>query len=161
MEAQCWTYAIQQKLKKIGKEKGYKTNRSGKDIPMSKGKKDFTVRPDIIWEKDGRIEMIFEIDQFTKPGYSKTIYGSMLQGLLLAKHYTAKFIEIVPKDENGRKACMISEKLENMFKAALPQFCVIRVQKSNARINPKGHTGWNLKQKLDQIENLKNWKAWY
>jgi hypothetical protein len=161
MKAQDWTEAVQRKLKKLGKEKGYGTGKSGKRISMPDGKKDFKMQPDVVWEMDGKIKVIFEIDQFPKQGYIKTICGSILQGMLFAKYYAAKFVEIVPNDENGRKACRISAKFKNMFEEALPQFCVVRVQKSEARANPKNHTQWDLEQKLKQIMDLKNWKGCY
>ena len=161
MEAQYWTDAVQRELRKKGKDFGYNVNLSGKEMEIIGSKEPLKVRPDIVWSKDGKAKIIFEIDQFIKPGYDKTIYGSMLQGLVLAKQKGARFVEIVPKDENGWKACMMSEILRKQFKENMPEFCVIRVRKSKAKESADRHAKYDLKRSLDKMLTAKNWKPYY
>jgi len=150
MKASDWTVAVQNGLKKQGKDRNFDADLSGTKMEITGGKKPLDVRPDIVWSRNGKIGIVFEIDQF-KQGYKKTIYGSMLQGLVLAKQKGARFIEIVPRDENGKKACIISAVLKNEFKEALPEFCVIQVRKSKAENSAKDQAIYDLKKQLDKL----------
>jgi len=161
MEAQKWTDAVQRELRKKGEDFGYDVDLSGTEFVITGSKKPFKVRPDIVWSRDGKARIFFEIDQFSKIGYDKTIYGSMLKGLVLAKQEGARFVEIVPNDENGWKACMMSEILKKQFKEEMPEFCVIRVRKSKVLTSADKHAKYVLKQKLDEVLAAKCWKAYY
>jgi hypothetical protein len=100
--------------------------------------------------------MIFEIDQYSRDQYQKTIFGSILQGLILAKQKNAKFVEIVPKNtKNGRKARDVSRILKEQFND-LPEFCVIQVRKSG-KPSAVRHAQYDLKTQLDRLLQAKTW----
>lgn len=148
MKAQDWTRILQSYLRNRGPKEGYNIGRAEMEIVSKKGS--LKVRPDIVWTtKDGKPKIIFEIDQFTRGNYQKTIYGSMLQGLVLAKPEGARFVEIVPNTENGRKACTISEILKEQYEN-LPEFYVIPVRKSNKPSAPR-HAIYHLKKQLEKV----------
>jgi hypothetical protein len=158
MKAQHWTKAVQKELDTLGQKMGYEIE-SGKEMRVETAKDSLKVRPDIVWWKNGEPKIIFEIDQFSR-GYQKTIYGSLLQGLVLAKHKGAKFVEIVPNDTSGEKACRISEILKMEFND-LPEFTVIKTRKSEALDSADRHAKYDLKKKLDEIHAAKCWNAYY
>jgi hypothetical protein len=155
MKAQDWTRILQLYLKNRGRREGYDI-KLGEEMEILSKKESLKVRPDVIWTKDGKPEIIFEIDQFTRGNYQKTIYGSMLQGLVFAKQEGARFVEIVPNTENGRKACTISEILKEQYEN-LPEFCVIPVRKSNKPSAPR-HARHHLKKQLDKLLHAETWK---
>ena len=148
MRAPDWTDTLQKELELRGQKESYET-KPNKEIKIENTLK---VKPDMMWIKDGKIEMIFEIDQFPV-NYQKTIYGSMLQGLVLAKQQGAKFVEIVPNDRVGEKARIIAEILKNQFND-LPEFHVLKVRKSD-KPSAMRHAQYHLKTQLDKILGAK------
>ena len=57
-------------LKKLGRDRGFETGKSNKTLKEFKEKENYEIRPDVVWEKDGKIKCILgETD--------------ILQGLLL------------------------------------------------------------------------------
>lgn len=148
MRAQDWTDILQKELELRGQKEGFET-KPNKETKIENALK---VKPDMMWIKDGKTEIIFEIDQFPV-NYQKTVYGSMLQGLVLAKQQGAKFVEIVPNDRVGKKAHIIAEILKNQFND-LPEFHVLKVRKSD-KPSAMRHAQYHLKIQLDKILGAK------
>ncbi len=90
----------------IGKNRGFKINESGKELSELK-KKGYRIKPDVVWKKDGKIRYIFEVDRGAYDNYPKTIYGSMLVGIILSKFYDCTFYEITFKSPNSKKVMRI------------------------------------------------------
>lgn len=99
---------VKEELKKLGTNREYDTSNSGNEIPSLR-KKGYKIKPDVIWEKDNRIQYIFEIDQGARGNYPKTIYGSMLTGIILSKIYDSVFYEITFSASNSEKVKKILE----------------------------------------------------
>lgn len=68
---------IVKELKKLGKNRGFVTDESGKELKDLK-QKGYKIRPDVVWNKDGKIKYVFEVDKGAYDNYPKTIYGSVL-----------------------------------------------------------------------------------
>jgi hypothetical protein len=154
VKAEDWTRSLQSELKKRGPKEGYDII-SNQDVEIAERDAVLKVRPDVAWTKNGKLEIIFEIDQYSRDQYQKTIFGSMLQGLILAKQKSAKFVEIVPKNtENGRKAHVVSRILKEEFND-LPEFCVIQVRKSD-KPSAVRHAKYDLKTQLDRLLRAKS-----
>ena len=116
-----WTLMIRKILVNKGKLKGYEVD-SDKQQDLKTPKDNYKIRPDIIWKKDGKIKAIFEIDTGAYGIYPKTIFGSMLTGILMAKKYNCKFVEVVRRDsrkeaDNSYKAEKIASLFKSQFKS--------------------------------------------
>lgn len=119
-----WTKSVKKTLKAKGKQAGFSVPQREKAFVLGGLK----IQPDVVWYKNGRINCIFEIDIFNGGYYQKTIYGSMLSGIVMAKNYKAKFVEIVQnKTQNGKKAVQITKLLKEQFGSSLPDIVVIKV----------------------------------
>jgi hypothetical protein len=118
---QKWTKTIKSILKKKGKRNGFDLNNSEKKIEIKKG---LSVKPDVVWSKNGKFRYIFEIDTGARDIYPKTIYGSILSGIILAKFKEATLIEITPRSPNGKKAKLIVELLKEYFGHSLPVYVI-------------------------------------
>jgi len=148
MKPKEWTATLIDELKLRCKREGYKIREPKlMEIKIDSNRKPLRIIPDSVWVKNNGSTIIFEINQFTGGNYQKTIYGSMLQGLILAKQIGAMFVEIVTKDKNGEKASTICETLKHQYKD-LPRFHVIQV--SN-RFSARKHVQWSLKTQLDAL----------
>jgi hypothetical protein len=142
-----WTKIIVDKLKAKGKENGYDVSRSGKDIPVDLDSK-LNLRPDVVWEKGGEIYALFETDTGAHNTYQKTAWGSMLGGIVLAKRYNCRFIQITPKDRVGDKTVLMAKTIKEYFKS-LPfdVFTISRMAGKNAR--------WNISSDVfDRLRDL-------
>ena len=70
---------------------------------IGRGDSAISLRPDVVWSKNGNYRIIFEIDTGSRDKYQKSIYGSMLSGVILSKEKKAKFVQIVPRSPRGTK----------------------------------------------------------
>src|SRR3989344_8548246 len=85
-------------LKKLGRDRGFETGKSNKTLKEFKEKENYEIRPDVVWEKDGKIKCIFEVDKGAYDKYPKTIFGSMLGGIVLSKYMKCVFYEVTFKN---------------------------------------------------------------
>jgi len=121
-----WTRYIRIALINKGKQLEYDTTLSNKDNIIEAGDYSVKLRPDIVWSKHSTIRYIFEIDTGARDVYQKTIYGSILSGIVMAKQRNAVFIEVVPRSPSGKKALAIVEILKNEFES-LPTFHTVQI----------------------------------
>ena len=102
-----WTDNVTKALKNKGeKNGGYDVSLSNKTLPS---KYLPNTRPDVVWQKGRRLRYLFELDQHGS-NYQKTIYGSMLRGLILAQEFDLHFVQVIPNDE--RHAMKIQQTLQ-------------------------------------------------
>jgi hypothetical protein len=115
-----WTNNVQLVLGTLGKEYGmfeFSSDHdlgSGATVELGNG---LRIRPDVLWkDQDDKIKVIFEIDTCPSTSYPKTIYGSMLGGILLAKENNAEFVEVLRGGKNiSKKAEIIAELFKKHF----------------------------------------------
>ena len=116
-----WSWNVQAVLRTVGKELGMFRFISDTDTGFEESvdlKNGLRIRPDVLWkDSDGRIKVIFEIDTYSSTSYPKTIYGSMLGGIIMAKEMEAEFVEVVREGMKiSRKAELIAELFNKHFK---------------------------------------------
>lgn len=134
-----WTTMVKKVLRNKGKQFGYEKQLSEERKVMTKG---LNIQPDVLWIKRDKLKVIFEIDTFSRGDYQKTIFGSMLSGIVFAKIKNAKFIEIVPRgDKNSKKAKLIAKLFKKYFHRTIYVIEVPRNQRYR-------HMQYNLTKEL-------------
>ena len=109
-----------------------KTDKSGKEI-ISLKKKGYRIKPDVIWEMGERIKYIFEVDKGAYDNYPKTIYGSMLTGIILSKIYDCVFWEVTFKSKNSEKVKKVLELFKkNIFNSNRIRLIILPYRDSNS-----------------------------
>ena len=128
-----WTKYIRKALINKGKNLRYETNKSNKNIHIKNSE---PIRPDIVWKKDDKIKIVFEIDTGARDIYPKTIYGSMITGILLAKQKNCKFVEVTPKGSNGKKATSLLKLINSQFQK-VPKSYVVQIGRLSGKDSEK------------------------
>lgn len=123
-----WTSLIKKALLAKGEQLGYDTSNSNKKITLKTEEGDYEIRPDVVWEIDNKKKVIFEIDTGAYGNYPKTIFGSMLTGILMAKKFECTFVEIIPRlsnksNDNSFKAKKIASLFKKSFES--PKFFIL------------------------------------
>jgi hypothetical protein len=135
-----WTNMVRDVLRNKGKQFGYEKQLIEERKAMTKG---LNVQPDVLWIKNNKIKVIFEIDTFSRGDYQKTIFGSMLSGIVFAEIKNAKFVELVPKgDPSSQKAKLIAKLFKKYFHRTIYVIEVPRNQRYR-------HIHYNLTKELE------------
>lgn len=143
-----WTTIVRDVLRNKGKQLHYDRQNIEERLTLVKG---LNIQPDVLWIKNNKIKVIFEIDAFTRGEYQKTIFGSMLSGIVLAEVKNAKFIEIVPKGaRNSQKAKLIAKLFKKYFHRNIYVIEVPRNQRYR-------HMQYNLSKELKRNHIIPNY----
>lgn len=125
-----WSEIVRKAVINKGISNGFDVSQSNRQLDIHTTQGSLAIRPDVIWKKGNKIKYIFEIDTGAYGNYQKTIFGSLLTGILLAKKYDCVFVEIVRKEssalnDNSKKAKKIESLFKQFYKS--PKFHVISV----------------------------------
>lgn len=124
-----WTTHITKVLRNKAKREHYDCSNFEETLEVD----GLRIRPDVIWSKNGKRCVIFEIDTGAGDTSQKSIYGSILSGIVLAKRYRCIFIEITPKCQAGEKAEFISKIIKKIFRDSLPTFYTLQISRLSGK----------------------------
>ena len=118
-----WTTEIKRIIRNKGEQAGFNVDKQFEERLNINGLK---IQPDVIWRKENRVRCVFEIDTFSNDYYAKTIFGSILGGIIMARVKDAEFIEIVKnRTHNGSRAEQMIELIKR-YLGSLPKIhCIL------------------------------------